>query len=70
MTQQKKDLIKMIVWVFICISLMLGLWIYSTCTHQEEKESAEYNVSDARTKAKEIHLKTADDSIHFYEDGM
>ena len=60
MTQQKKDLIKMIVWVSICISLMLGLWIYSHCTHQEEKEK----------QLNEATLVTPEDSVHCYEDGM
>ena len=60
MTQQKKDLIKMIVWVSICISLMLGLWIYSHCTHQEEKEK----------QLNEATLVNPEDSVHFYEDGM
>lgn len=70
MNKQKSDLIKMIVWVSICVALMLGLWMYSMCTHQEEKDSKTYNVNEARMKAKELNLKTYEDSVHYYEDGM
>ena len=52
MTQSKKDLIKMIVWVSICMLAILAIATYSHCTHQDEKESTECQVNEARMKAK------------------
>lgn len=60
MTQSKKDLIKMIVWVSICMLAIFAIATYSHCTHQEEKEK----------QLNEATLVTTEDSVHFYEDGM
>ena len=54
MTQSKKDLIKMIVWVSICMLAILAIATYSHCTHQEEKEK----------QLNEATLVTTEDSVH------
>lgn len=59
MNRQKRDLIKMIVWVSICMSLIVGIAIYSNCTHTEEKEQP--------TNTAPV---TLEDSVHYYEDGL
>ena len=60
MNRQKRDLIKMIVWISICMSLIVGIAIYSNCTHTEEKESQQSDTT----------LVSLEDSVQYYEDGL
>ena len=59
MTQSKKDLIKMIVWVTICMLAVIAIATYSHCSHSEEKEKQQ----------NEATLVTPEDSVNSYEYG-